>query len=141
MRTADLANSTFLDGWRTARVSERRFAQLCIGRLDSAGLEFQVLHEERELRIVVRRPDLSFAIDLIDDIAKPTDHFNDARVDPPWATTSLLFGIPVGGLFGSMAAHVVGISTIPICVAGTIFGSVAAVVLESLIGRMRENSI
>ncbi|MCA9212323.1 MAG: hypothetical protein KDB27_04600 [Planctomycetales bacterium] len=138
MRSKELATSTYLDGWRTARVSKRRFARLCTGRLETAGLDYQVLHEDRDVRIVVRRPDLSFAIELIADIAKPVPHAVDNDNRPIWAPP-LLIGIPVGGFAGSLLGYWLGIATTSLCVAGSVLGSLVFISLFALFGRQQKD--
>ena len=122
--------STFLDGWRTARVSAIRHASLCIGRLQDRAIDHQVLREEDRVRIVVRRADLHDAIELLRDVAAPRSAQVIDRPDQRLAL-QVLIGIPVGSIAGAVFATILGADTIPWSVGGAVYLSSLLVAINS----------
>ena len=114
--------STFLDGWRTARVSAMCHASLCIGRLQDRAIDHHVLREEDRVRIVVRRADLHDAIELLRDIAAPRSAQVIDRTDQRLAL-QVLIGIPAGSIAGAFIGTLLGADTIPWSVGGAVYMS------------------
>jgi hypothetical protein len=95
--------------WVTAKVIDSHRARRFINRLDSLGYEYQVVLENRHLRILVREQSLDEVLGWFGDLSQPKN-FRARQSDlNSRAAVSLLIAIPAGMLVGSVFSKLVGI--------------------------------
>ena len=98
-------HSTFVEDnvWRTAAIVDRSTARRCIGRLADFRIDYQVIPDDRHLRILVPRTDLEKAVNLVADVAARATTLQRVRffrVKPV-----VLFAIPLGAISGSILSY------------------------------------
>lgn len=128
--------------WVTAKVVEPNRARRFIRRLDALGYEYQVLHENHQLRILVREQCLNDVLEWFDDLsnaqAPPVKNLNsvDSR-----AAVGLLIALPAGMLVGSVFSKLIGIpSPFSLTISGYC-GFAVAVIIYVFISSGRGNQV
>ncbi len=110
MRNSRLTSVSINHDWQTARVADPGLVRRCLGRLDADGFEYQVVLDNRQLRILVRQPDLEEVLDLLSDLS--TESYRPPVADKIDSNQSvrLLFAIPLGAAIGSISSALLGSS-------------------------------
>jgi hypothetical protein len=94
--------------WVTAKVIASNQARRIVNRLDALDYDYQVVQENGELRIFVRRHALEDVLDWIDDLSSQQSTSPVGR-EPHRAGSFLLFAIPIGVFAGAILAQVLRI--------------------------------
>jgi hypothetical protein len=119
--------------WVTAKIIEPNRAHRFVNRLDVLGFDYQVVQENRHLRILVRRQTLDEVLDWFEELSC-------SRQEPPIARrianrvgVRLLVAIPSGILCGAVVSHCLGIAN-PASYAVSGYFGLAAIALALGIG-------
>lgn len=95
--------------WATVKVIEPFLARRFIRRLDALGFEYQVILENRHLRILVRDKCLNEVMEWFRDLSDSRTLKEKANTNKSHSTVGLLIALPTGMLVGSVFSKLVGI--------------------------------
>ncbi len=129
MRNSRLTSVTIDHDWLTAKVGDPGLVRRCLGRLDADGFEYQVVLDNRQLRILVRRTDLEAVLDLLSDLSTESYRPPVANKSDSSQSVRLLFAIPLGAAMGSTSSALLGNSVYNGVTVSAICAGVAAIVV------------